>query len=110
MIKEPTEINFKKLMSSKMKKMEKMIMKIKLKVMMLMQTFEIANDLKKNTKSYFSSFIRNQTKKMKSNRRKKFLALSNNRSLQRNLSTSIFFLLIFQKALTKSNFLPVLVK
>jgi hypothetical protein len=110
MIQTPTEIIFKKLMSSKMKKMEKMIMKIKLTVMMLMQTFEIANDLKKNTKSYFSSFIRNQTKKMKSNRRKKFLALSINRSLQRNLSTSIFFLLIFQKALTKSNFLQVLVK
>ena len=110
MIQTPTEIIFKKLMSSKMKKMEKMIMKIKLTVMMLMQTFEIANDLKKNTKSNFSSFIRNQTKKMKSNRRKKFLALSNNRSLQRNLSTSIFFLLIFQKALTKSNFLQVLVK
>jgi hypothetical protein len=60
-----------------------------------------------------SIFIQIQAKKiLKSNRRKspKFHALSKIRLFQRNLSLSISFLLIFQKALTKLNSLLSLMK
>jgi len=60
-----------------------------------------------------SIFIQIHAKKiLKSNRRKspKFHALSKIRLFQRNLSSSISFLLIFQKALTKLNSLQSLMK